>query len=338
MLPWVPALLARSTCSRRLSRAGHERYSRPDQSGHLRHRDRPCSPTTAFHIAVLARRRHRAGGHGARARGAAPVEATTPGLKFRFSEAPAGAGHYRDTGKSMPESTIKLCEEADAILLGACGLPHIRYPDGTEIMPQVELRFIFDLYAGVRPCRLIPGIPSPIVGAAERGIDLVVIRESTEGLFASMGKGVVDRDRSARDPGDHAQDLASGCSTSRSARARAQGARRPGASPASTRRTRSRPTPSSARCSTNAPRASAVATDHALRRRLLGHAGAPALGLRRHGDGEHVRRHPLRSRRRPDRRHGHGAVRRHRRRARGVPALPRHRPRHHGQGWPIPPP
>jgi 3-isopropylmalate dehydrogenase len=58
-------------------------------------------------------------------------------------------------------------------------------------MPQVELRFIFDLYAGVRPCRLIPGVPSPIVGAAERGIDLVVIRESTEGLFASMGKGVV---------------------------------------------------------------------------------------------------------------------------------------------------
>src|SRR3989475_4485182 len=58
-------------------------------------------------------------------------------------------------------------------------------------MPQVELRFIFDLYAGVRPCRLIPGIPSPIVGAAERGIDLVVIRESTEGLFASMGKGVL---------------------------------------------------------------------------------------------------------------------------------------------------
>src|SRR5437016_5484304 len=119
------------------------------------------------------------------------VAASTPGLKLRFSEAPAGAGHYRDTGTSLPESTVRLCEQAAAILLGACGLPHIRYPDNTEIMPQVELRFIFDLYAGVRPCRLIPGIPSPIVGAAERGIDLVVIRESTEGLFASMGKGVV---------------------------------------------------------------------------------------------------------------------------------------------------
>jgi 3-isopropylmalate dehydrogenase len=94
----------------------------------------------------------------------------------------------------MPESTVKLCEEADAILLGACGLPSVRYPDNTEIMPQVELRFIFDLYAGVRPARLVPGVPSPIVGAQEHGIDFVVIRESTEGLFASMGKGVVTQD------------------------------------------------------------------------------------------------------------------------------------------------
>src|SRR4030081_2454585 len=118
------------------------------------------------------------------------IEATSD-LKFRFSDAPAGANNYLATGKSMPESTVRLCDEADAILLGACGLPSVRYPDNTEIMPQVELRFHFDLYAGVRPARLIPGVPSPIVGADQRGIDLIVIRESTEGLFASMGKGVV---------------------------------------------------------------------------------------------------------------------------------------------------
>jgi 3-isopropylmalate dehydrogenase len=61
-------------------------------------------------------------------------------------------------------------------------------------MPQVELRFIFDLYAGVRPARLVPGVPSPIVGADKNGIDFVLIRESTEGLFASMGKGVTTHD------------------------------------------------------------------------------------------------------------------------------------------------
>ena len=148
------------------------------------------SANNALHIAVL-------GGDGIGPEVMAPalevlrkIEKTTD-LKFRFTEAPAGANHYRETGKSMPDSTIKLCEEADAILLGACGLPSVRYPDNTEIMPQVELRFHFDLYAGVRPARLIPGVPSPIVGADQRGIDLVVIRESTEGLFASMGKGVV---------------------------------------------------------------------------------------------------------------------------------------------------
>ncbi|MFT4116418.1 isocitrate/isopropylmalate dehydrogenase family protein [Bradyrhizobium sp.] len=148
------------------------------------------SANNAFHIAVLA-------GDGIGPEVMAPalevlrkVEAKSD-LRFRFTEAPAGANNYLATGKSMPESTVKLCEEADAILLGACGLPSVRYPDNTEIAPQIELRFIFDLYAGVRPARLIPGVPSPIVGADQRGIDLVVIRESTEGLFASMGKGVV---------------------------------------------------------------------------------------------------------------------------------------------------
>src|SRR6185312_3212999 len=151
---------------------------------------KPMSANNALHIAVL-------GGDGIGPEVMAPaievlrrIEATSD-LKFRFSDAPAGANNYLATGKSMPDSTIRLCEEADAILLGACGLPSVRYPDNTEIAPQIELRFHFDLYAGVRPARLVPGVPSPIVGADKRGIDLVLIRESTEGLFASMGKGVV---------------------------------------------------------------------------------------------------------------------------------------------------
>ncbi|HEY6831647.1 MAG TPA: isocitrate/isopropylmalate family dehydrogenase, partial [Pseudolabrys sp.] len=86
------------------------------------------SANTAFHIAVLP-------GDGIGPEVMAPtldilkrIEATTPSLKFRFTEAAAGANEYRETGKSMPDSTIKLCEEADAILLGACGLPSVRYP------------------------------------------------------------------------------------------------------------------------------------------------------------------------------------------------------------------
>src|SRR3954451_10082831 len=69
------------------------------------------------------------------------IEATTPGLKFRFTEAPAGATHSKDTGVALPDSTLKLCDEADAILLGPCGNTNIRLTLGTEIAPQVELRF-----------------------------------------------------------------------------------------------------------------------------------------------------------------------------------------------------
>ena len=70
----------------------------------------------AFHIAALA-------GDGIGPEVMAPaleilrkVADTTPGLALRFSEAPAGADYYREHGKSMPESTIKLCDEADAIM------------------------------------------------------------------------------------------------------------------------------------------------------------------------------------------------------------------------------
>ena len=79
------------------------------------------------------------------------------------------------------------------------GWPAIRYPDGTEIAPQLDLRVALELYAGVRPARAIPGIPLPLADPRARDIDLVVVRESTEGLFASRGRGEVIDDREARD-------------------------------------------------------------------------------------------------------------------------------------------
>ena len=184
------------------------------------------SANNAFHIAVL-------GGDGIGPEVMAPaleilrkIE-TKAGLNFRFTEAPAGANHYRETGKSMPESTIKLCEEADAILLGACGLPTVRYPDSTEIAPQIELRFHFDLYAGVRPARLIPGVPSPIVGADQRGIDLVVDPRIHRRPVRLDGQGRRHRDRGARDAGDHAPHLGTAVRILLPPRRTSQGARPP---------------------------------------------------------------------------------------------------------------
>ncbi len=134
------------------------------------------------------------------------IEATIPilqkvqkGFSLEFETYPAGAQHYKKTGEALPEKTFEAARNADAMLFGAMGWPSIRYPDGTEIAPQLDLRFRLELYAGVRPVRAIPGIPLPLADPRAKDIDLVVIRESTEGLFASRGKGVVVDDREARD-------------------------------------------------------------------------------------------------------------------------------------------
>jgi 3-isopropylmalate dehydrogenase len=134
------------------------------------------------------------------------IEATVPilqkvqkGFSLEFQTYPAGAQHYKKTGEALPEKTFEAARDADAMLFGAMGWPSIRYPDGTEIAPQLDLRFRLELYAGVRPVRAIPGIPLPLADPRAKDIDLVVVRESTEGLFASRGKGVVEDDREARD-------------------------------------------------------------------------------------------------------------------------------------------
>lgn len=121
------------------------------------------------------------------------------GLSFRFEQHAAGAVHFRDTGVALPRAALDASRRADAILLGAMGWPEIRYPDGTEIAPQLDLRFEFGLFAGVRPVRTLPSMPAILADKRAAHLDFVVIRESTEGLFASRGKGVVIDDREARD-------------------------------------------------------------------------------------------------------------------------------------------
>jgi 3-isopropylmalate dehydrogenase len=63
----------------------------------------------------------------------------------------------------------------------------VRLPDGTEIRPQIKLRKLLDLYAGVRPIRRYAGIPPVLAG--DPPIDYVILRENTEGLFASEAGG-----------------------------------------------------------------------------------------------------------------------------------------------------
>ena len=104
-------------------------------------------------------------------------------LDFTFFE--AGADRFRRTGVALPTEAMAGAESADAILLGAMGLPDVRYPDGTEVAPHLDFRDQFELYAGVRPIRVVPGAPTPLADPRASRIDCVLIRESTEGLFAS---------------------------------------------------------------------------------------------------------------------------------------------------------
>ena len=121
------------------------------------------------------------------------------GLPLATETLIAGAFAYRDTGSAMSEATFRRAEAADAILLGAMGWPGIRYPDGTELAPQLDLRFRLGLYAGVRPIRAIPGVPTALADPRAAGIDFVLLRESTEGLFWSRDRGEVIDDREARE-------------------------------------------------------------------------------------------------------------------------------------------
>jgi 3-isopropylmalate dehydrogenase len=110
-----------------------------------------------------------------------------------------GALYYRESGEDMSKGAFEAAGAADAILMGAMGWPAIRYPDGTEISPHLKLRDAFGLYAGVRPVKAFPNTPRRLLDERASHIDLVVLRESTEGLFFTHGRGEVIGDSEARE-------------------------------------------------------------------------------------------------------------------------------------------
>lgn len=120
--------------------------------------------------------------------------ATSGGYKLDFNSVPAGAAHYAKTGESLPAASMDIARKSDAILLSAMGLPNVRYEDGTEISPQIDLRKALTLFAGVRPVRIVAGQQSPLNIPEGKEVDFVLIRESTEGLFHTQGCGAVTKD------------------------------------------------------------------------------------------------------------------------------------------------
>ena len=121
------------------------------------------------------------------------------GFSLKYERYEAGATFYRKTGVALPEETYNKASKADAILLGAMGMPNIRYPDGREISPQLDLRERLELYAGVRPVRTFPGLTVPLADPRAKDLDFVLVRECTEGLFYSRSQVDLEDDHVARD-------------------------------------------------------------------------------------------------------------------------------------------
>jgi tartrate dehydrogenase/decarboxylase / D-malate dehydrogenase len=107
-------------------------------------------------------------------------------LSFAFQDFDWGASHYFRWGKMMPSGALDLLQPCDAILLGAVGHPDI--PDHTTLNGLLlPIRRAFDQYANVRPAYLYPGVKSPLAGREGGQIDMVIVRENTEGEYAQVG-------------------------------------------------------------------------------------------------------------------------------------------------------
>jgi 3-isopropylmalate dehydrogenase len=121
------------------------------------------------------------------------VDAVVPG--FEYTEYDLGAARYHRTGEVLPESVLAELAGHDAILLGAVGDPSVP-PGVLERGLLLKLRFAFDQYVNLRPSRLWPGTASPLAVVKPGEIDLIVVREGTEGLYAGAG-GTLHRDTPA---------------------------------------------------------------------------------------------------------------------------------------------
>ena len=125
------------------------------------------------------------------------------GVKFDKVPYPAGGQYYLDTGAEWPDGCYESCKAADAILLGAVGLPEAVLPNGdlAGIGVLFGLRFGLDLYANVRPTKLYPNVRHKVHDGFKQvwepgKVDFVIVRENTEGLYTptrgTLSRGGVD--------------------------------------------------------------------------------------------------------------------------------------------------
>ena len=108
------------------------------------------------------------------------------GFKFEFTYFPWGCEYYKETGRMMAEDGIETLEKFDAIFLGAVGAPGV--PDHISLWDLLLIiRKKFDQYVNLRPVKLLRGAPTPLANIPREDIDMVFVRENTEGEYAGSG-------------------------------------------------------------------------------------------------------------------------------------------------------
>ncbi len=108
------------------------------------------------------------------------------GFRLTWDSFPWSCGHYRETGRMMPEGALERIRAHDAIFLGAVGFPGV--PDHISLWGLlIPIRRVFRQYANLRPVRLIEGVASPLAGRKPGDIDMVIVRENNEGEYSSVG-------------------------------------------------------------------------------------------------------------------------------------------------------
>lgn len=115
----------------------------------------------------------------------------TIGVKIESTHYDLGAARYHRTGEVLPAATLDELRGYDAILLGAVGDPGVP-PGVLERDLLLKLRFDLDHYVNLRPVKLFPGVSTPLAGVEPAEIDMIVVREGTESLYAGAG-GVLRR-------------------------------------------------------------------------------------------------------------------------------------------------
>src|SRR5271166_3216762 len=108
------------------------------------------------------------------------------GFSLSLAEYDWSCETYKRTGAMMPYDGIERLAEADSILLGAVGWPDV--PDHISLWGLlIPIRRSFDQYVNLRPCKLMPGVRTPLADRTEAEIDFLVVRENTEGEYSSVG-------------------------------------------------------------------------------------------------------------------------------------------------------